>query len=172
MPPVTVLNYPVHTRVVGSVRYQNGTAPPVHICKCIAHSAPFRSDPRTSNLWGLFRNKLFWHSLVSSVCNVDRWIGTVTEHVWTHAVPYHSKLYRNSLYQYGTTPEVDRVNDSLIYFYACCIPKDEFAKWSICCLCYIVKIFLRIMWFKWRKSANVILVWYSFDKVSKKVSFF
>ena len=37
--------YPFRTSVVGSVRYRNGTAPPVHICKCIAHSVPIRSDP-------------------------------------------------------------------------------------------------------------------------------
>ena len=78
---------PVHISVLD--RYS--TAPPVHICnKCIAHSVPFRSDPRLSILWGSFRDQqlLFWYSLVRSVCYVDRWIDTVPEQVWTHAVPY------------------------------------------------------------------------------------
>ena len=101
--------YPVHTSVFGSVRYRNGIDPPVHICKCIAHSVPIRSDPRPSILWGSFRNKLFRYSLVRSVCNVDRWIGTVPEQVWTQTVAYRSKLYRNSLYRYGTDPDMDRV---------------------------------------------------------------
>ena len=101
--------YPVHTSVFGSARYRDGTDPPAHICKCIAHSVPIRSDPRPSSLWDSFRNKLFRYSLVRSVCNVDRWIGTVSEQVLTQTVTYRSKLYRNSLYRYGTAPDMDRV---------------------------------------------------------------
>ena len=105
MKTVSTLNLnPVHTSVFGS--YGTGTVP-LHLSTSvnIAHSVPFRSDP--SILWGLFRNKLFRCSLERSVCNVDRWIGTVPVQVWTHAVPYRSKLYRNSLYRYGTAPDVE-----------------------------------------------------------------
>ena len=73
---------------------------------------PFRSDPRPSILRGSFRNKLYWYSLVRSVCDADRWSGTVPEQVWTHAVAYRSKLYRNSFYRYSTAIDVDRVNMS------------------------------------------------------------
>ena len=38
------LSQPDTVSVFGSVRYRNGIDPPVHICKCIAHSVPIRSD--------------------------------------------------------------------------------------------------------------------------------
>ena len=106
-----MLIYTLSILAFGSVRYRNSTAPPVHMCKCIAHSVPFRSNPRPSILWGSFRNKLFRYSLVRSVCNVDMWIGTVPKQVCTHTVPHRSKLYRNSLYRYRTAPVVDSVLD-------------------------------------------------------------
>ena len=74
---------------------------------------------------GLFRNKLFRYSLVRSVCTVDMWIGTVRVQVWTHAFSYRFKLYRNSLYRYGTAPDVDRVIFYLLLlFLQCKVPWD------------------------------------------------
>ena len=82
----------------------------IHLSTSVnASLIPYRSDPRPSILWGSFWNKLFRYSLVRSVCNVDRWIGTVPEQVWTQTVTYRSKLYRNSLYRYGIDPDMDRV---------------------------------------------------------------
>ena len=85
----------------GSILYWNGAASPVHYLYC-SFCIPFRSNPRSSILWGSFWNKLFQYSLDHSFCNVDRWIGTVPERVCTHGVPYRFKLYRISLYRHGT----------------------------------------------------------------------
>ena len=92
-------------------RYGTGTVPfhlstSVNVSLIPYCSVPFRNPVF---LWGSFWNKLFRYGLVRSVCNVDRWIGTVPLQVWTHAVPYRSNLYRNSLYRCGTTPDMDRV---------------------------------------------------------------
>ena len=90
-------------------RYGIGTVP-LYLSTSVNESLIlYRSDPRRSIMWVSFRNKLFWYNLVCSVCNVDRWIGTVPEQVWTHAIPYRSKLYRNSLYRYGTAPDMFNV---------------------------------------------------------------
>ena len=114
-------NYKIYTLSILAFldRYGTGTVL-IHLstsvnASLIPHdSVPIRSDPRPSILWGSFRNKLFRYSLVRSVCNVDRWIGTVPEQVWTQTVTYRSKLYRNSLYRYGIDPDMDRVTGSRI----------------------------------------------------------